>query len=544
MSIEAGIGEKTEKALGEKKDKPDLSSVFDDWKNNTNKAENQTERAAVNKALHKVLPNLSIIDFTTDEKGEKYVTTFDGESNKLQLRTVSDFRVVKGQESDLTKAMAEKKATDEQVVQYLSDQVDDKVDIKRETETKTETKTNGDQPKPDETKTDETKTDETKSVNVKQYEIQPGDNLWKIARREIAESNKANGKPDSAPSTLEVKAFIEKIVMANQSGDNPVKNANLIYSGKTLNIPVEKQQNKTPVVDPATEKAENTTPVVDPATEKAENTTPVVDPATEKNENKTPVADPATEKKEEIDVEPVSANSSKSDVVNSASTSSANQFVPDANTFYNPTIGGAEADKEGAVLGKYFEQMRALDGNESTKAYVSADEINKFIEASKSHLPRKDGQPVPSAEEIELLEKAAKNIGRISKVSDDEFFTDSSGATRKDVQMFAEQEKDFESRFQARFYMDKHFDRLAAGQNHISVADIKTYREQLATQPNSEAELKAVDNVLVQLGKGGFNDGSVIFKDNAKASVRQEVAGSSYGEYGGRGYSLPPVAAK
>lgn len=512
MSIEAGISEKTEKALGEKKDKPDLSSVFDDWKNNTNKAENQTERAAVNKALHKVLPNLSIIDFTTDEKGEKYVTTFDGDSNKLQLRTVSDFSVVKGQESDLTKAMAEKKATDEQVVQYLSDQVDDKVDTKKETETKTETKTNGDQPKPD-----ETKADETKSVDVKQYEIQAGDNLWKIARREIAESNKANGKPDSAPSTLEVKAFVEKIVMANQSGDNPVKNANLIYSGKTLNIPVEKQENKTPVVDPATEK----------------------------NENKTPVADPTTvEKKEEIDVKPVSANSSKSDAVNSASASSANQFVPDANTFYNPTIGGAEADKEGAVLGKYFEQMRALDGNESTKAYVSADEINKFIEASKSHLPRKDGQPVPSAEEIELLEKAAKNIGRISKVSDDEFFTDSSGATRKDVQMFAEQEKDFESRFQARFYMDKHFDRLAAGQNHISVADIKSYREQLATQPNSEAELKAVDNVLVQLGKGGFKDGSVIFKDNAKASVRQEVAGSSYGEYGGRSYSLPPVAAK
>ncbi len=502
MSIEAGIGEKTEKAISNKNDKADLSSVFDDWKNNTSKAENEVERTSINNALHKVLPKLSIIDFTSDETGTKYVTTFDGQSNKLQLRTVNDFKVVEGQESDLTKAMAEKKETPEQVVQYLTTQVDAKKDA--------DSKKSVEQSKTDEAKGD-----------VKQYAIQPGDNLWKIAKREIVEANKANGKPDAVPSTDEVRAFIDKIVSANREGDGAIKNANLIYAGKTLNIPVEKKEAPKTEEEPKAENKEA--------------------PKTEEEQK----VEPKVEKQEEIEVKPSSANTEPgNNKTTTTNTSGSDAFTPKSDTYYNPTIGADEAAKESAVLNKFYEQMRGLDGDESGKAFVTTAEINKFVEANKTHLPRTDGQPVPNAEEIELLEKAAKNIGRIANSSDDEMFFESSGATRKDVQIFAEQEKDFEGRFQARFYLDKHFDRLTAGQDHISVAEIKAYRDQLATRPDSEAEVKAVDNVLVQLGKQGYKDGSILFRDNAKASIRDEVAGSNYAEYGGRSYPIPVVAAK
>ena len=79
MSFEDGIGEKTKKAIDANKDHPDFTLVFADWKNNTSKKENQAERDIINDALHsKYLPNVTIIDFTTDETGAKYVTTFDG----------------------------------------------------------------------------------------------------------------------------------------------------------------------------------------------------------------------------------------------------------------------------------------------------------------------------------------------------------------------------------------------------------------------------------------------------------------------------------
>lgn len=527
MSIEAGIGEKTEKAISNKNDKADLSSVFDDWKNNTSKAENQAERTSINNALHKVLPKLSIIDFTTDETGARYVTTFDGESNKLQLRTVNDFKVVEGQESDLTKAMAEKKETPEQVVQYLSTQVDAKkdADSKKSVE--------------------QSKTDEAKVGEVKQYAIQPGDNLWKIAKREIVEANKANGKSDAVPSPNEVKAFIDKIVLANREGDGAIKNANVIYAGKTLNIPVEKKEVPKTEEEPKAENKEVPKTEEEPKAEKKEAPKTDEEPKVENKEVPKTQEEPKVEKQEEIEVKPSSANTEPSNKTTNATTNvPADSFTPKADTYYNPTIGADEAAKESAVLNKFYEQMRTLDGAESGKAFVTAAEINKFIEANKTHLPRTDGQPVPNAEEIELLEKAAKNIVRIAASSNDELFFESSGATRKDVQIFAEQEKDFEGRFQARFYLDKHFDRMTAGQDHISVAEIKVYRDQLATRPNSEAEVKAVDNVLVQLGKHGYKDGSILFRDNAKAAIRDEVGGSSYAEYGGRSYPIPVVAAK
>ncbi|MDQ5934440.1 MAG: LysM peptidoglycan-binding protein [Cyanobacteriota bacterium erpe_2018_sw_21hr_WHONDRS-SW48-000092_B_bin.40] len=493
MSIEAGIGEKTEKAISNKNDKADLSSVFDDWKNNTSKAENQAERTSINNALHKFLPKLSIIDFTTDETGAKYVTTFDGQNNKLQRRTVNDFKVVEGQESDLTKDMAKKNETPEQVVQFLTTQVD----AKKEADGKKSV--------------EQSKTEEAKVGEVKPYAIQPGDNLWKIAQRQLAEDNKANGKSDATISVNAVKALVDKILAANQEGDGAIRNANLIYAGKTLNIPVEKKE------APKTQE------------------------------------EPKVEKQEEIEVKPSSANTESSNKTTTATTSTtttsssnaaSDSFTPKSDTYYNPTIGADEAAKESAVLNKFYEQMRGLDGDESGKAFVTAAEINKFVEANKTHLPRTDGQPVPNAEEIELLERAANNIVRIAGSSDDELLFESSGATRKDVQIFAEQEKDFEGRFQARFYLDKHFDRLTAGKDHISVAEIKAYRDQLLTRPNSEAEVRAVDNVLVQLGKQGFKDGSILFRSNAKAAIRDDIAGSKYAEYGGRSYPIPAVAAK
>lgn len=157
----------------------------------------------------KYLPNVTIIDFTTDETGAKYVTTFDGQNNKLQLRTVNDFKVVEGQESDLTKDMAKKNETPEQVVQFLTTQVDAKKDAENKKIA------------------EQSKTDEAKG-EVKQYAILPGDNLWKIAQRQLAEDNKANGKSDAVISVNAVKALVDKIVAANQEGDGAIKNANLI----------------------------------------------------------------------------------------------------------------------------------------------------------------------------------------------------------------------------------------------------------------------------------------------------------------------------
>jgi len=503
MSFEDGIGEKTKKAIDANKDHPDFTLVFADWKNNTSKKENQAERDIINDALHsKYLPNVTIIDFTTDETGAKYVTTFDGQNNKLQLRTVNDFKVVEGQESDLTKDMAKKNETPEQVVQFLTTQVDAKKDAENKKIA------------------EQSKTDEAKG-EVKQYAILPGDNLWKIAQRQLAEDNKANGKSDAVISVNAVKALVDKIVAANQEGDGAIKNANLIYAGKTLNIPVEKKE---------AAKTEE---------EQKE------DPKAEKKEAPKTQEEPKVEKQEEIEVKPSSANTESSNKTTPTTTNAASDsFTPKSDTYYNPTIGADEAANESAVLNKFYEQMRGLDGDESGKAFVTAAEINKFVEANKTHLPRTDGQPVPNAEEIQLLEKAANNIVRIAGSSDDELLFESSGATRKDVQVFAEQEKDFEGRFQARFYLDKHFDRLTAGQDHISVAEIKAYRDQLVTRPNSEAEVKAVDNVLVQLGKQGFKDGSILFRSNAKAAIRDDIAGSKYAEYGGRSYPIPAVAAK
>lgn len=229
MSIEAVIGAKTEKAISEKKDKPDLSSVFDDWKNNTSKAENQAERKSINEAVHKHLPNITIIDFGTGKTpaGEaKYVETYDSSTHKLEVRKVEDFSVVQSQ--DLTKDLETRKMTDEQAIQTLTDNVDSYKTAENKTE----------QPAKDKPEVVDPAKPEAITA-TKQYTIQPGDNLWKIARREIAEANKASGKPDSVPSAVEVKAFVDKLIFANQSGDSPVKNANLIYAGKILNVPVE-----------------------------------------------------------------------------------------------------------------------------------------------------------------------------------------------------------------------------------------------------------------------------------------------------------------
>ncbi len=513
MSIETGVGEKTEKAIAEKKDKPDLTPVFEDWKNNASGAENTAERKTINDAVHKRLPNITIIDFGIGETADqpKLVETYNAENHSIEIRKVEDFSIVKS--DDLSKPMQDRKLTDDQVVQLYSEKVDkdkDKSKAKGESDS-------GNTDKSPEVSKDPAITD------VKQYTIQPGDNLWKIARREIGEANKANGKPESMPSPLEVKAFIDKIVFANQNGDGAIKNANLIYTGKTLNIPIEKSAKKEEI---APEKKDEKEPVKqDPETETPENKTK--ENQEPDNKEKSP-----SDNEENVDVKPSSANSDPS-----------GRFIAKPNTYENPTIGAEEAAREAAVLTKYFDQMRTLDANQSGNDYVTKEEINKFIAASKANSSKDTEQTVPNADEIKVLERAAEHTYRIACTSDDQTFSESA-ITKKDIESFSAQEKDFEGQYQARFYLDKHFDKLAHGKNSVFVSEIKTYRDSLKSDANSASELAAVDNLLDQLAKARFGDSSALIKSQVRAQIRDNVAGYSYQEYGGRSYPLPPLSTQ
>ncbi len=472
MTLEAGIGAKVETAIATNPDKPNFGEVYKDWKNNESKEENQKERAAINEALHKgkkILPSVSIIDFGTvaaDGGIVDYVDTYDSETNKMQRRDLKDFSVK--QEKDLTEEMKRDGLNDEQVVKLLADSVDK----------------NKDKP--------QTTTDA--KADVKPYQIQPGDNLWKIAKNELNEINKASGDVDKKPSTKDIQDFIQKIQQANQSGDGAIENIDRIYAGKTLNIPVAKTK-----------------------AEKSDSNYVAPNPDVTPTPDKTPTQDV---------------------VKNTSASIPASPFKAEANTYANPTIGADQAKEEAEVLNKYFDKMRTLDGDPSGAEYLTADEIKGFVAASKDKTAIVEGEPIPDAQEIAALERAAKHIHRIAGTNDDEFFFESSGATRKDIEGFAEQEKEFEGRYQARFYLDNHFNNLAGEKNAVSVSQIKEYREKLSVDSTKAAELVAVDNLLDQLKKAGYRDGSPVLRGDSK-EIRKEVRGFSYQEHGGAYIPVP-----
>jgi|JI10StandDraft_1071094.scaffolds.fasta_scaffold07919_3 LysM repeat protein len=497
MSIEAGIGEKTEKAISNKNDKADLSSVFDDWKNNTSKAENQAERKSINDAVHKYLPNVSIINFVVGKtpSGEaEFVETYDSSTHKLEVRKVEDFSVVQSQ--DFTNGLKAQKMTDETVVQKLTEQVDNEKE--ESPEKKTEVNNNNSS----NYQTNETESNSSVNTEVQQYQIQSGDSLWKIAQRHLAEDNKANGKPDAAISVKAVKAYVDKIVAANQEGDGVVKDPNLIYTGKTLNIPIEKKADTKSVPDPTND--------------------------TEKEpESKAPDSKLLPTKDSESTSVPTSEL----------------KFTAAPNTYDNPTIGSKDASTEAAVLKKYFAPMQKMFDYRSGNDELTQEEITEFVAKCKNGTASLNGQTMPTLDELAALENAAKHLNRIANVGFDFALGQGKGASSKDIENFERQENDFEGRYQARFYLEKHFDRIAPGKSEVTVAEIKEYRTRLTSIPQSADELKAVDNLLAQLAKSKVADSVVLNKANAKTAISEKVDGSSYEGYGGASYPATQVAA-
>lgn len=471
MSIDEGIGEKTKKAIDANKDNPDFTSVFADWNNNTSKAEDRAELKLINDAARGLLPKLTITDFTTDEAGAKFVVTYDEISKKSQRRTLENFTPVDTGSSDSdTKTVENGKSSYQQPT------------------------------KPEE-----------KSANLEVYAIQPGDNLWKIARHKLEEFNNANGKSGTKPSTIEVKAFIDKIVAANQEGGGAIKDPNLIYSGKSLNIPIDKPTN-----------LKNGSDQVVP-----ENTTNTSGETASKPSDNSTDSTKKTEKSE--------PPSGQTESVPNAGL----KFSADPNTIENPTIGSEEATKEAAVLKKYFAVMQNPFDPGSNNIELTATEITQFVAQCRKKIPGTTSAGVPE-EDLKILERAAGNIDRIGKTGYDGLLS-LNGATVRDIDCFAKQEKDFEDRYQARFYLENFFSKISNGRDVLTVSEIKTYRDSLATNPGDAAELKAVDNVLAQLANSKVSDFDVLKKADAKAVISEKVQGTSYEVF--RGSNSPAMHA-
>lgn len=520
MSIDARIGEKVDSALKSKSDKPNFSSVFEEWSNNTGKAENQAERKSINDAVHKYLPNVSIINFGVGKTptGEaKFVETYDSSTHKLEVRKVEDFSVVQSQ--DFTTGLKAKKMTDETVVQKLTEQVDNEKEKPQEKKTEVSNNNSSNY------QNKETESSSSVNTEVRQYQIQSGDSLWKIAQRHLAEENKANRKPDAVISVKAVKAYVDKIVAANQEGDGVIKDPNLIYTGKTLNIPIEKKaetETKADSTSEATKGPENKAP--DGSTE-----------TTKEPENKAPDSSIAPSKDGDNKNNSNSESQSKSNV--------ALKFTADPGTYENPTIGSKEATAEAAALKKYFAPMQKLFDYGSGADELTQEEITEFVTKCRNGTVNLNEENRPSPDELAALENAAKHLNRIANVALDLSLGQRGGVSSKDIDNFARQETDFEGRYQARFYLEKHFDRIAPGKSEVTVAEIKEYRSRLASDPQSAVELKAVDNLLAQLAKSKVEDSLVLKKADAKAAISDKVDGSTYEVYGGASYPAPQVPA-
>lgn len=510
MSIDAGVGEKVESAFKSKSDKPNFSSVFEEWSNNAGKAENQAERKSINDVVHKYLPNISIINFGVGKTptGEaQFVETYDSATHKLEVRKVEDFSVI--QSRDFTNGLKAQKMTDETVVQKLTEQVDNEKEKSQEKKTEVSNNNSSNY------QNKETESSSSVNTEMQQYQIQSGDSLWKIAQRHLAEDNKANGKPDAAISVKAVKAYVDKIVAANQEGDGVINDPNLIYTGKTLNIPIEKKADTKTVPDSTNE------------TKKApDNKAPdsKVAPSKDGDNND-------GDKKRDSDSESASVPTVEL------------KFTADPNTYDNPTIGSEEAAAEAVVLKKYFMPMQKVFDYRSGNDELTREEITEFVAKCKNGTARLNGEAPPTLEELATLENAAKHIDRIANVGFDLALGRGKGASSKDIEDFARQESDFEGRYQARFYLEKHFDRIASGKSEVTVAEIKEYRSRLSSDPQSTVELKAVDNLLAQLAKSKVEDSAVLKKADAKAAISEKVNGSTYEVYGGTTYPVPKVPA-
>ncbi|MBS1994187.1 MAG: LysM peptidoglycan-binding domain-containing protein [Cyanobacteria bacterium SZAS LIN-2] len=220
MSLDTqGISTKADAALkspgadGRYNDKANLSEVFKEWANNTSRAENESERQALNQTVQKYLPDCSIIDLGV-ANGVAVVATYDSKTHHQQLRLVEDFSRVL-QDNDLTAKVVVngQSAQAEVVVKALADNADKRLDPKPADQTRPEVV--------------------TRTEN--EYAIKSGDTLWKIARQTLS-SNQSTGDK-AAPSRAEIKAFIHQIMELNKTGSHALKDENHIYAGKKLLLP-------------------------------------------------------------------------------------------------------------------------------------------------------------------------------------------------------------------------------------------------------------------------------------------------------------------
>ncbi len=500
MSLEAKIGAKVETAIKTNADNPNLSEVYKDWSNNENKEQNQKERKDINEALHKggLLTNLTIINMaevTKDGKKITVVETYDSKKQSLQFRDAENFRNVLTEHQlepalknskVATDKIAEVMSSEEKAVQFLAEDTDTARFGKTEPKVDEKT-TSGTDDK--EIKDGKESEDKTPKMTGKEYQIQAGDNLWKIAKNELL----IGQKEGTVIPAKKIQEYIQQIAAANQNGEGAVKNIDRIYAGKTIILP--------PGVAPT-------------------------DANTQTENNNKPDAN---------------TNSAET-VKNTAATTENSKFSPVANTYYNPTIGATEADLEGAALTKYFEKMKNLDGDKNGKDYVTAREIQTFVE---QNIQKAGTDPkAPTSAELAALTRASQHAYRIACTSNDETFWFEDGLTKNDVTGFAAQEKEFEGQYQARHYVANHFNNFAPGKDFVSVETIKTYRDSLKLSPQCADELAAVENLLVQLAKNRFNDDSILRKSDAKQQIKDTISGSSYQEYGGATYKVPLVPSK
>jgi|GEM_PF-3527437 len=243
MSLDAaGISNKAEAALThydatkKETEKINFNEVFVEWTNNTNRQENQTERAALNDTVHKHLPDCSIIDMGKNGE-QKLLVVYDKKTHHVQARSVDDYSKIV-EDYDASPALTKMKMTDDQFVQFLAKNADDRHE--KENKDRTGDKSAQSQPnanaKSNDNPAPNSKDEQpTKAEKTSEYQIKPNDTLWKIASRSLIEGRSADQKE---PLTHDqIRARIKEIMDLNKSGPTSIHNQDRIYIGHKIILP-------------------------------------------------------------------------------------------------------------------------------------------------------------------------------------------------------------------------------------------------------------------------------------------------------------------
>ncbi len=138
-------------------------------------------------------------------------------------------------------------------------------------------------------------------------------------------------------------------------------------------------------------------------------------------------------------------------------------------------VGSAQAEKEAAVLNKYFDSISSLDGRkDGYEQYITPDEVDAFLKDPKN----KNMDPTERA----TLESAKNHLGRIQGVSNDEWGFENDGATKEDINGFAKREKDFEDKTKPRDFLLQNFDKIMecrenkSDKSPLTEKDVEAYK--------------------------------------------------------------------